>query len=208
MAEWLDLVMLVRGMYAARQSKHKRPAVVGGCFAAEKLQAFLVACGVPRQGMPWALWQWTDRIDLQHGAGIPGDVDYLDRGRLFGAEGDLELRRDGNRFRWRYVGEHNDALLLSVQAGEFGTSEPATGADTVQLSPYERTALLWGEDKSGQGKWHEDRVGWANLDYPGMKGNPVVQVRYIEYLLEGNVELVRLLGLEKGPDRPVGGDNA
>lgn len=207
MTDWLNLKRLVEQMLDADETPligAQDLAVWGGESTAERLEDFLQTWALPRSGMPWSLWQWTDRMEMQYEARSPNDLDYLERGRVFGQDGDLELRRDGDRFLWRFVGEAGTALPAGFDSTDYWDGRP----DEWRLRPYERTALLWGEDEEGTGCWHEDRVGWAKLEYRGMEGNSVVQVRYIEYLHGGNVELVRLLRLEKGRDRPKGGNNA
>lgn len=210
MSEWLNLEELVRGMLDTPLIGPEHLAVWGGEFTADRLKAFLNTWNLPRDGMPWSLWQWTDDIKVQHRAGIPGDLDYLERGRIFGPDGDLELRRDwrrdGDRFLWRFVGETGTRKPQGFDVADYWT-----GREDKPVRPYQRTALLWGSkeaakpyDKTG---WHEDRVGRAQLDYPNVNGNRV-QVRYVEYLYGGEVELVRLLCLEDEPSRPKGGDNA
>jgi hypothetical protein len=160
--------------------------------------------------MPWSIWQWTDAIPPGHQATQPGDLDYLERGRLFGKQGDLELRREGDRVLWRFIGPaiDPDPVPDEVKTTDYEAANYWDEHTERDLRPYERTALLWGADDDRDGRWYEDRVGRADLNYPEMEGRQVVQVRYIEYLHGGDVEFVRLLGLEPGPDRSKGGHNA
>lgn len=144
---------------------------------------------LPRPGMPWSLWQWTDRIVIEHEAAMPGDLEYLERGRVFGPEGDLELRRDGDDVRWRFVGAPD------VPLPPRSISEDYWAAACHGLRAFERTALLWGTHRSG-GNWQDDRVGWASLRYPPTLGEPErVRLRYREYLDGGDVAAVWLLDL-------------
>jgi hypothetical protein len=160
--------------------------------------------------MPWSIWQWTDAIDIEHQAAQPGDLDYLERGRVFGEQGDLELRREGDRVLWRFVGPvaDPDPVPDDIKTDEYGAASDRNEQAERGLRPYERTALLWGADDDGDGRWFEERVGRARLEYPTMKGSQVVQVHYVEYLHGGDVKFVQLLRLERGPDRPKGVKNA
>jgi hypothetical protein len=203
---WLNLEELVHEMLDVSRTPLIGPqqlAAWGETFPCEELEAFLNAWRLPRAGMPWSLWQWTDEIKLGHAVGNPLELAYLERGHVFGVKGDLQLRRDGDGFLWQFTGDTAVAMPAGFPAGNYWDAHPGW-----TLRPYERTALLWGEDARDEGVWRENRVGRAKLIYPGMKGNQVVQVRYVEYLRGGNVELTRLLALEKGPDRPKGGPNA
>jgi hypothetical protein len=234
MAKAVDIEALVRKMLTTDPAGPGDLAVWGGEFGSQALEAFLKAWNLPRPGMPWSIWQWTDDIDIGHDAALPGELGYLERGRVFGEQGDLELRREGDQVLWRFVGPTSDPDPVpdDVKTADYGAvnywgenaerdpdADPAT-IDEGQavnycrenagrgLRPYERTALLWGADDNGDGRWRDPRVGRARLEYPTMKGHQVVQVRYVEYLHGGDVEFARLLGLEPGPDRPKGGNNA
>lgn len=206
MLDWLDLPKLVREMLDPQATPPAGPeqlTVLGGEFPASRLEMFLQAWALPRDGMPWSLWQWTDDIRLDHGAGLPTDLDYLERGRVFGSAGDLELRREQGRFLWRFVGPSTPPPLPGFDVDNYWDHPLA-----APLRPYERTALLWGNRQAARNLnkagWHDDRVGWARLDYPNVQGERV-QVRYREYLRGSRVELVQLLGLEEAPARAAGG---
>lgn len=211
MSEWLDLEKLVTNMLLTDPLGPGDLVILGGQFPANQIKAFLQLWRLPRRAMPWSLWQWTDDIDMQCDEGMPGDLDYLERGRVFGSEGDLDLRRDGARFLWRFVGQAEAKLPQEITSGDYGAKSFWEGRENWRLRPYKRSALLWGSRDAakahGKSGWHDDRVGWAGLDYPQVDGNRV-QVAYIEYLDGSNVELVRLLGLENAPQQAEGGDNA
>jgi hypothetical protein len=197
MVRSVDLTTLVEEMVGAQPIGPDRLAAHGGEFEASRLAEFVASWSFPRARMPWALWHWTDDIRIEHGAAPPGDLDYLERGRLFGDEADLELRRDDDRVLWRLVGEP----ALQVPAA-FASLDYWNGREQQQFRLRERTMLLWGaerRDRGGNptGLWQEDRVGWARLAYPPLlTGHRRLRVRYREYLLGDNVELVWLLRLE------------
>lgn len=74
----------------------------------------------------------------------------------FGDGGDLTVRRDGDRYYWRFVGTEASA------AGLAGEPFP----HPVQIDPeQEQKALLYGVNKGG-GQFQENIVGGANLNYP------------------------------------------
>lgn len=197
MVRSVDLTTLVEEMIGAQPVGPDWLAMQGGEFEASRLAEFLASWSLPRARMPWTVWQWTDDIKLEHEAAPPGDLDYLERGRVFGDEGDLELRRDGDRVLWRLVGEP----ALGAPA-VFAGLDYWKGREQQQLRLRERTMLLWGAERrdpggNSTGLWQENRVGWARLAYPPLlTGHRRLRVRYREYLLGGNVELVWLLRLE------------
>jgi len=139
-------------------------------------------------GMDVRIWEFTDRCIIGDD-GPPETAKWLERARLFGEGGDLDIRRDGDRFLWRFVGKEEYA-----PDGE--RLELPTGDEINPVYRRERTALLWGERKEGQSQWFDDRTAGAALTYP-VDGAPArVKVRYYEYTQAGRTLAVWLRGLE------------
>lgn len=164
-------------------------AIWGGTCAEGTLVGFIKAW--PLKYMPYRIWESTDRIKFKKEMPVP-NVTLLERGRLFGKGGDLDLRRDGDEFRWRFVGDPHVRPPDGYDAEEndFWTQHP-----DVAFHCYEETALLWGERKGD--RWHEDRVATAELDYPAPDDAERVQVQYTLYSRAGRVEFVRLSGVNQ-----------
>jgi len=204
--QWLDLKGLVEEMYHEPLVRPEDLVAWGGAIPAGDLARFLAAWALPREGMPWSLWQWTDRIEVQYGQATPSDLEYLERGRVLGPEGDLEIRRERDGFLWRYIGDRAAVMPQGFEAADYWQ-----GRGSQLLRPYRRTALLWGSRRAakqhGKPGWHDDRVSQANLNYPRLSSDRA-QISYIEYLDAGNVEWVRLTGLQNRADGPEGGENA
>lgn len=135
-----------------------------------------------------AIWEYTDHTAIGE-AMQPDDIQWLEHARLFGAGGDLELWRDGDEFRWRYVGQSENA-----PSGEQSLSWPATPENPVYCQ--ERTALLWGEHKAEQSQWYDDRTAGAALTYPVEGAPDRVRVRYKAYTQAGQVLAIWYTGLE------------
>lgn len=139
-----------------------------------------------------AIWEYTDHTAIGE-AMQPDDIQWLEHARLFGAGGDLELWREDGKFRWRYVGQSENA-----PSGGKPLSWPATPKNPVYCQ--ERTALLWGERKAEQSQWYDDRTAGAALTYP--VEDPVedkikrVRVRYKAYTQAGQVLVIWYTGLE------------
>lgn len=198
MADWVNLGALVDEMRRAPSEGPRQLALRGGEFSADRLSAFISAWHLPRAAMPWSLWLWTDDITVGHGAYAPEEVGYIERGHIFGDEGDLELRRDHDRVLWRFVGRPHVVLPEGFDSEDYWTA-----TSTTDLRPYERTALLWGKS-TGRDAWGDNRVGWAHLRYPpGLGGCERVQLCYREYLNGGAVEAVWLLRLESASPNEV-----
>jgi len=166
-------------------------AIWGGTCAENALVDFINGWSLTE--MPYHIWESTDRIkfEKEEEVRVP-NVMLLERGRLFGLAGDLDLRRDGDTFRWRFVGAHtmHPPEGHNVKENDFWAQHP----DAV-FHCYEETALLWGK-REGE-RWHENRVAAAELDYPGMDSAERVKVTYKVYSRAGRVEFVWLTGLRE-----------
>ena len=163
----------------------------------------------PLAQMPHRIWEYTDRIefeqdeqDKQDKTPSPNEILLLERGRLFGEDGDLELRRDGDLFRWRFIGKDGIAPPKGYDAQDFWETH-----DGVTFHCYQETALLWGERDGSH--WHDDRVAGADLRYPvGDDGAPErVQVEYKVYSRAGRVQFVWLTKLSEWKEENDGKGN-
>jgi len=161
------------------------PTIAGGTCPETELPRWLG--GLNLSSMDVRIWEFTDRCTIGND-GPSEQLERLERARLFGEGGDLNVRRDGSRFLWRYVGEEENAPK--------GDNLNWPGDETGLVYRRERTALLWGERKEGQTQWFDDRTAGAALTYP-VDGAPArVQVRYYEYTQAGRTLAVWLRGLE------------
>lgn len=185
--------------------------VLGGIIPAES------ACLVRLLGcfksirLDHGLWHHSHRIRFDQGialADMPPEPELLERARLFGAGGsepgalpaaggDLELRRDGEQLRWRFVGavgsEPAKALRLAgIAALDFWVAQPA-----ARLRMRSQRLLLWGEAKGAGGRFCDDRVGWADLTYPVAKAEGRAELRYLEFSHAGQPAFVWWLEVDK-----------
>ncbi len=159
-------------------------SIWAGRCAEDQLQDFIRQWPLDR--MPYRIWEYASEIAFEWDT-LPSNVALLERGRLFGEGGDLELRRDGGEFAWRFIGP------AGVQPP---TDRPADFWSTYpDVTFYRRreTALLWG--KREDNRWHDDRVGAARLEYPAPAGWPRVQVEFWTFSRAGRVEFVWYTGL-------------
>ncbi len=182
----VNFTEIVKQMEKEKLTAAEWPAVVGGKCAEADLVSWLN--GLDLSDMDVRIWELTNRCTIGNDA-PPEAADRLERARLFGTGGDLDVRRDGNRFRWRYVGKAE-----YVPKSDESLAWPGTPEEPVYRR--EQTALLWGKRKKGQPQWFDDRTAGADLSYP-VAGVPArVQVRYVEYTQAGRTLAVWLRGLE------------
>ena len=160
------------------------------------------------------LWCWAHDITWGAGCHQPLDADAvarLERARLFHAAdaidktraprrgADLELRRDGARLRWRFVGPIKHGLrdrmtdLGLPAARDFWADESAPAALTWRWSQL----LLWGKRQGDGGAFAEDRVGWARLDYPAPTDARRAQLDLIELSAGGQLAFTWWQGVSK-----------
>lgn len=105
----------------------------------------------------------------------------LERVRLFGQEGDLDIRRDGETIYWRFISENNSGLPDLAQFG--AEAYPDNGK---AFAKDERSYLLWLRDQALEKRVKHE---WAEgLDFTHLK-----QVQYLE---NGRVAFVRYVAFE------------
>lgn len=152
--------MLAAGSYGPQQL-----TIAGGRVAATDLVAFLDRWPWPAGPKRWEYWQHVSELVLTSGQSLDASqIGTLEMARLFGLGGDLSLRRDGNLFRWHFVGPAG--IVLPVGATSFWSADRQTN-----FLRQEKRALLWGQRREWPGRdplWLEDRIGWAALSYPGV----------------------------------------
>jgi hypothetical protein len=188
-----------------RMEKDKEPAegwptITGGECTEGGLSEWLKKLDLTE--MDVRIWEFTDHCTIGTD-GPPGKVERLERARLFGEEGDLEIRRDGKierdgeqfpRFLWRYVGRKKYAPT--------GEKLAWPGDENSPVYCREQMVLLWGTREGNQKQWFDDRVSGASLTYfadPAPLPDKVkerVWVRFREYTQAGRTLAVWLQGLE------------
>lgn len=163
--------------------------LVGGVVQAdgvERLVGWLRGMGLARW---WTFREWTGRMRLEEGLAEPGDdLPRLVWGRWFGKVGDLEIRRDGTRFRWRWVGagDVRPPETVAPVTVDFFSSAPS-------LRPrWGGRALLW--DRA------DGRVATADADttLSLLPLEPArLRLRYVTYDDHGVVAAVRYRSIER-----------
>lgn len=161
-------------------------SIWGGYCAKEDLLSFL--WGWSLNSMPYRIWEYTSEIVFDQNV-LPANVALLQRGRLFGEGGDLELRREEAGFRWRFIGPAG----IMPPDGDHRAQNYWESHPDVWFHRYEEKVLLWGQWDGQQ--WHDDRVGAAWLAYPAAGGR--LQVHYWVFSRSGQVAFVWYTGLSE-----------
>lgn len=182
----MDFEELVQEVRQA-QSGRTNVSIWGGRCAEGDLLAFLQAWSTP---MEYRIWEYVSEIAFERAA-LPQNAALLERGRLFGEGGDLELRRDGPEFAWRFIGPAG----AQPPKGNYGAQDYWASHSGEAFHQREETALLWG--KWDGSRWADDRVGAARLEYPAPAGWPWVQIHYNTFSRAGRIKFVWYTGLSE-----------
>ncbi len=178
----VDFKMLVEQVKQSQVGKETL-SIWGGVCAESDLIEFLKQWNLTQ--MPYRIWEYASNIVFEKDT-LPDNTVLLQRGRLFGPGGDLEVRRDGEKFVWRFVGPAG----AQPPGGDYQTDNYWDAHPDVVFFEEEASALLWGEWQEGDNRWKDDRVGAARLDYPDADGWRRVQVHYKTFSRAGRVEFV------------------
>ncbi len=136
------------------------------------VQRFLGAWPLSSQQMPWWILEYADSIKMEKDKSLD-DIRWalLERARVFGPDGDLSLRRDGDVFLWHFISTVFAPPAQTQQQGkDFWIESSDTAANpSLNLRRQTERALLWGKHRRTEGEqnyWHDDRVGRFELQYP------------------------------------------
>lgn len=183
----IDFKSLIARMEEAQESGQERPTILGGQFSSDRLDEFLKAWSEQWEKMPVRIWEHVSQIGFGE---KPAEPEYLQRAEIFGEGGHLSLRRDGSVWLWHYIGPAGASSPAGFSASSFWDE---TGSKDLRLRRYEEEVLLWGEapEKKPTGKWWEDRVAAADLEYPGqLLGARRVCLKFWRYTQGGRTEFV------------------
>lgn len=144
--------------------------------------------GLKSEGAPrwWQCAEWTDRVRLDEAPPeAPGDLARLVWGRWFAGAGDLELWREGERFRWRFLGDPGQVPPAEVAHEDFFADGSGGAARLRRGEPG--TALLW--------RATDGRIATADRETTAYlrRAPGRLRVRFTPYYDHGVVAAVRYL---------------
>lgn len=168
--------------------------VLGGTFTPNQWEAFFKAWQWPIEKR-WGIWEYLSEMEINTGE-LPQAIrlNALERVELFGESGHISARRDGDIVYWHYIG---DSRKVQPITGFGAESYWKTHLDETFIRQPLKSALLWGE-KAGN-FWHDDRVGWARLSYPGIDTKRA-KVNYWQFSRAGQVAFVWITGLQNAEE--------
>jgi hypothetical protein len=162
----------------------------GGRFPADRLTGFLNAWGGGlAEELPWRMYEYVNRFVVLRAspqdAALPGDMFALERARLFGANGDMDLRRDGDEFRWRLIGS---TQVPWPHPSDFQYKDFWAQDQAIKFREIPQTYYQW---RPNEGRVNPD---WFQA---GARGEHVYLAQLC-YLLNGQIAFVRYTGFEMG----------
>jgi hypothetical protein len=141
----------------------------GGVFKEERFKDFMSAWSFADM---YVIQEHAHKIDFQLADAdsiVNQNPELLERMEIFGASGNLSLRRNGDQFLWHFISDDGQARQETLNKFAVANLEVKKFWDeNTEHKLYRRdeSALLWGDYDTNFNRWHDDRVGWANLDYP------------------------------------------
>jgi len=166
-------------------------AIWGGTIEHGQMEAFIKAWQLDKLKMPYRIWEDYTSLLFEKDT-VPLNFDQIQRARIFGQDGDLTLRCDGNQLIWHFIGKAE--INPPQEFPSLGFWDKQAG-DLILLES-EGQYLLWGRKRNMGVGWQDDRVGAALLVYPGMEEQERVCLSYREYSYAGQVQFVWFTGLE------------
>jgi len=193
-------------------------SVWGGKLKPEQWHAFLSAWQWPDDKKRWRILEFVSDFKIEDGAKPLAKecIPLLERAELFGESGHLSTRRDGETIHWHFVGK--TTIVVPEGYDEAKNNYWTTHADEKfrrsekeNHTEKENHMLLWGERVANTARWHDDRVAWAELEYPlvslptavkpenhlavSEQKKQRVQANYWQFTRAGQVAFVWLTGL-------------
>jgi len=160
----------------------------GGEIKEKELAEFIKKWNL--SGMPYKIMETTEEIIV-----TKDDIDItpqiVERIKIFGGDGDLDLKRDSSCFRWRYIGKNSPPP--DITAENFWDKNPSK-----KFFMEEKEALLWGKYNQNMKRWHDDRVARAKLSYPVNENPERVKICYKTLSEKGVISFVWFTELKGG----------
>lgn len=199
MSTWpqVDFLKLVENAWGSKVDESEL-TILGGFCAEQDLMGFIRQW---KPKFPFRILEYASEICFEKGETPPKNINVtlLERGRLFGEDGDLSLRRKGTCFNWTFVG------LAGTQApnGDYSTRsywDENNKHKAEAFHQYKEKTLLWGKWNGGQ--WYESRVAAAKLDYP--QEGKRIQLEYKIFSHAGQISFVWYTGLSEWRETNLG----
>lgn len=170
--------------------------ILGGEFKSDQLVTFLeVWRDIPVGCFSWAMIEEVSRFYVRQVAvpaeALPDDPYMLERMRIFGPAADLDLRRDGDTFYWRFLGNTG----ISWPKTTFITDENNYWLASEAPTPFCERDLYYYQWRRTP---DEQRVAqnWVPEGIDGARFNYLHQKHYLD---NGRIAFVRYMDFKEQP---------
>jgi hypothetical protein len=186
--EFVEAALTQAKQLQERQATAATTSIWGGVVAADKLPLFLQAWDEAGGQLAYGMVEEVGRFYAlpltKFSDVLPAEPLALERARLFGEQGDLDLRRDGDSFRWRFIGEValKTPDLQAWQGEDYWATHPH---DAFYLAEKAYTQWLPGDLRINE-EWYEG-IGLTKKS----------SLRQIQYLDNGRIAFARYMGFEE-----------
>lgn len=178
----------------AREVSQDDLLIWGGHFAPEQLSDFVQAW----DGSPHFLWAMVEEVSTFYvkkantpGGAIPQPEYLLLRLRIFGPDGDLDIRRDGNRFYWHFIGDANAQWqILDDEAFALSSFWADAPDPPAVLREVEKRYYQWKRDMLEQ----RVKLDWVPQNEPNKTFNYLKQRHYLD---NGRIAFVRYVDFKE-----------
>ena len=160
--------------------------VLGGVFSKSQLEDFMSS--LPKN-LIWVISEYTDRCTFTKND-LP-QLNHLERVRFFGEGGDLEIRRDAEEYRWRFIGPPGVSIDCGFPAADFWTE-----GEIPFLREHEEKLYLWQKKDSTKDNYRQGKIDSAKLNYPIETKLPNVVINAKVYTSYGRQQFSWYTGLE------------
>ena len=146
------------------------------------------------EGFPVFHWMMVEEVDEFYvkSASLTDLIaqhTLLERARLFGEAGDLDIRRDGNTIHWRFISETR-AALPTLPVGANAVPFLWDERENQSFARHEQSYYQWRRD----GKEPRVKKNWLVDEDFSETG---LLLRQVQYLENGRIAFVRYVDIEE-----------
>lgn len=198
--EWIDHA--IAEIQSADWAGQESLVIWGGSFPDNQWPDFLYAWQTTLQDrLPWRIEETASRTVIRKGtsanSALPDDAYFVERIRCFGPCGDLDIRRDGGAFRWRFIGDRGELwpeLPKEFICLDFWQELPKGNTQPEEEAQPEEKPLRFRIVPKRYYQWRQnDRRVSADWYSPAKRGDDLY-LEQILYLQGGQTAFVRYTG--------------
>lgn len=163
----------------------------GGKIDEQELRDFLNAWDFNQ--MPYSITETINTIMFEMNFNFQNLQESLlnsiQRVRIFGIKGDLNIRKDGSSIFWRFIGDEKPPE--NYNQNNFWINHP-----NQEFFTTDEEAFLWGTYNPESHRWRSNKVGKADLNYPVQEFSRV-KLNFKTFSHNAQIAFVRLIDVKE-----------